>query len=350
MDAFDTSLSRRPRAVGLKLGVILLVLLVVGGAWVGAYLWAKHTGQLKRVEHAVAQMDYTWPSWMGKGAKKATYQEPPAETNHVAFDPRDAELKRLQAELERQRQLLESLRQQKATPATPATTKTPPKPVTYRPMLFVQHDLKEVKTAPAVETFPLTAAFIPYQVETTLNSEIEGLFTVKTRGYVFDSVSGQHLLIPQGQRVVAKDESASLLLGNERIPTFALSLSLPDGSLLDLGSAPIMDQSGTNGLTGKVDNHIWRLVWTSVFIGGLRGGQQMLSQELAQNGMAPIAGGIASQGSQVAQQRLGRAQDTRPTIEVAPGSLCQILVPKTLHLGVHTRSVQKLSLTYYTHN
>src|SRR5882724_9132292 len=122
MDAFDTSLRRRPMAVGLKMAMILVVLVVIAAAWVGAYFWAKYTGQLKRVEHVVGQMDYTWPSWMGKGAKKATYQEPPAETNHVAFDPRDAALKRLQAELERQRQLLESLRHQKATPATPATT------------------------------------------------------------------------------------------------------------------------------------------------------------------------------------------------------------------------------------
>jgi hypothetical protein len=330
MDAFDTSLRRRPLAVGLKIAVILFVLLVIAAAWVGAYLWAKHTGQLKRVEHVVGQMDYTWPAWMGNGAKKATYQEPPAEPNHVAFDPRDAEMKRLQRELDEQRRLLEALRQQKATPP-----KTPPKPVVYRPMLFVQNTVKEDITPPS-DAYPFSG-FIPCQVETILNSEIEGLFTVKTRGNLWDTVSGHQLLIPQGRRVVAKDESASLLLGNERIPTFSLSLEMPDGSSLDLGNAPIMDQSGTNGLTGKVDNHVWRLVWTSIFIGGLRGGQQMVSQELAQTGLGPVASGIASQGSQVAQQRLGRAQDTRPTIEVAAGSLCNILVPKTLHLPAVAR-------------
>ena len=54
MDAFDTTLHRRPRAVGLRLGVVFLVVLVVVGAWVGAYWWAKSTGQLKPIERAVA--------------------------------------------------------------------------------------------------------------------------------------------------------------------------------------------------------------------------------------------------------------------------------------------------------
>ena len=91
---------------------------------------------------------------------------------------------------------------------------------------------------------------------------------------------GTYPLIPQGQRIGAKDTSSELLFGNERIPTFALSVSMPDGSAVDLGQAPIMDAAGTNGLTGKVHNHIWRLVWTSVFIGGFRAGQQVLQTEL----------------------------------------------------------------------
>ena len=38
------------------------------------------------------------------------------------------------------------------------------------------------------------------------------------------------------------------------------------------------------------------------------------------------------QANQVAQQRLGRALDTRPTIEVDAGQLCQVLLIKELKL------------------
>jgi len=73
-------------------------------------------------------------------------------------------------------------------------------------------------------------------------------------------------------------------------------------------------------------------VWTSVFIGGLRGGQQVLQQTVGRDGAGPILGGIAREGHQVTQQRLGRAQDTRPTIRAQAGEACNIMVTKPLAL------------------
>jgi hypothetical protein len=45
-----------------------------------------------------------------------------------------------------------------------------------------------------------------------------------------------------------------------------------------------------------------------------------------------VAAGTAATGNQATQQRLGRALDTRPTIEVDSGQLCQVLLTKPLHL------------------
>src|SRR5262245_58394044 len=97
-----------------------------------------------------------------------------------------------------------------------------------------------------------------------------------------------------------------------------------------------MDAAGTNGLTGEVNNHVWRLVWTSIFIEGLRAGQQVLTQELASQGNGVTVTGIGQYSSNLAQQRLGRAQDTRPTITVAAGEKCNILVPKPFTLPAIT--------------
>jgi type IV secretion system protein VirB10 len=102
---------------------------------------------------------------------------------------------------------------------------------------------------------------------------------------------------------------------------------------VDLGHAPVTDQQGVAGLTGKVDNH-WGWLFGAVFIGGaLRGGQQALQIGLAQaSGAGQVASGIAATSSQVAQQRVGRALDTRPTITVDAGQLCQVLLIKPLPL------------------
>jgi hypothetical protein len=59
----------------------------------------------------------------------------------------------------------------------------------------------------------------------------------------------------------------------------------------------------------------------------------VLQLEAAQAGpVGPVAGGIAATGNQATQQRLGRALDTRPTIEVDSGQLCQVLLTKPLRL------------------
>jgi type IV secretory pathway VirB10-like protein len=337
MAAFNTRLPRRPQAVGVRLAVVLMILLVVSGAWVGAYWWAKRQGHLKPVERALAEYDYGWPAWMSKGAKKATYTEP--EPNGVAgTDPREEELKRLKARMDAQDRELAALRSRQATTATATQTakvSTPPPTIKRPPMYFVSTERKpEAKAGEALyATAPWT--YIPCVLENVLNSEIPGHFTVRTTRPVWD-VTGTYQLIPQGQRIGAKAVTANLLFGNERIPTFALSVAMPDGSAVDLGDAPIMDAAGTNGLTGEVNNHIWRLVWTSVLIEGLRAGQQVINQGIANQSDGVTVTGIGQYSGHLAQQRLGRAQDTRPTITAQSGEQCQVLLPKPLSLPAVT--------------
>ena len=202
-------------------------------------------------------------------------------------------------------------------------------------MFYVSHEVKE--TPPATKTPEYTlapgATKLACIVETAINSDVEGYFTAKVSTNVYDTATGRHLLVPQGSTILGHDQSSTLLYGNERLPTLSLTLALPDGRAVDLGHAPVTDQLGIAGLTGRVDQHFWRL-FGAVFIGGaLRGGTQMLQLGTAQAGPAgQVASGIGGTANQATQQRLGRALDTRPTIEVDSGQLCQVLLTKPLHL------------------
>jgi type IV secretory pathway VirB10-like protein len=243
--------------------------------------------------------------------------------------------------LERLEALQSKQKEKPSTQAAPAAAKPekprePPK-VTREKAVFLTRDRSAGLVGPATHVLDMWE-FIPCQVETVINSEIPGKFTVKVKRDVYDSATHQHVLVRAGQRIGADARTADLLFGNERIPTFALSYSLPDGTSVDLGEAPILDATGANGLTGEVDNHMWRLVWTSVFIGSLRGGQQVLQQTVGRDGVGPIIGGIAREGHQVTQQQLTRAQDTRPTITVHPGEGCNIMVTKPLSSPAITAS------------
>ena len=202
-------------------------------------------------------------------------------------------------------------------------------------MLYVSHEVKDAPAVPKAPAYTLApgATKLPCVIETAINSDVEGYFTAKVAANVYDTATGRHLLVPQGSTILGHDQSSTLLYGNERLPTVSLTLALPDGRSVELGQAPVTDQQGIAGLTGKVDQHFWRL-FGAVFVGGaLRGGTQALQVGLAQGGpVGQVAGGIGATGSQVTQQRLGRALDTRPTITVESGQLCQVLLTKPLTL------------------
>jgi type IV secretory pathway VirB10-like protein len=218
-------------------------------------------------------------------------------------------------------------------PAPVVPPKPAPKPIKRAPLVTLVNDQVDHTPRTAGDYTLAAWTYIGCTLENVLVSEIEGLFTVRTTRPVWDA-TGLVMLIPQGHRIGAKALTADLLFGNERIPTFALSTTLQEKDV-HLGQAPIMDAAGTNGLTGVVDNHVWRIVWTSFAKGGLQGGQQVLQMQVGPTGAGPIAAGIAREGSSQAQQRLGRAQDTRPTITVAAGELCQILIPKAVKLPAY---------------
>ena len=311
------SLDEPHGATTLRLGhwIIILFLLVAAGAGIAWYVMRHtETGTAMTAQlYSLASGDL--PPWMRNGHR---YTVPKPEPEPPPPPP-----------------VMPVAASKVASPPPPPppqpATKPASKPIKRASMLYLVNE-QRAREAPQEAPYTLPAwTYVDAVLEVVLISEIEGMFTVRTTRPVYDE-TGAHLLIPQGQRIGAKALTADLSFGNERIPGFALSMSVPGGKTIELGEAPIMDAAGTNGLTGIVDNHTWRLVWTSVFIGGLQGGQQVLHTQLGTDGMGPIAAGIARQGNSATQQRLGRAQDTRPTITVAAGEPVKILITKPLSL------------------
>jgi type IV secretory pathway VirB10-like protein len=310
--------------------IALVVMVVLGGA-IGAaiYLLRQQRAAVKEVVPSAPVVRTT----------VAEYYEPKVEPKAATAAPvdRTAEaLQKLQTDMLAMKLKLEALEKQKAATAPP--TKEAPKPVVKRPapMLYEHKDVQEkVDTPPSkgpLYTLAAWATHLPCVIEPLMVSEVPGAFTAKVTANVKDTKTGRHILVPQGATIGGQDHGGSLLYGNERLPTVSLALTIEDRTY-DLQQAPMMDQRGTNGLTGDVDQHFWRL-FGAVFIGGaLRGGQQMLQMEMAQAGGAgQVATGIAGIGNQVAGQRLGRALDTRPTITVFPGQTCSVLLTKSLSL------------------
>jgi type IV secretory pathway VirB10-like protein len=320
---------------------VVLLAVVTFAALIGGTIWLLRT---QARPFTMPLIDSTaWPAWMRQAQSYPPSEPEPPKPAAPVTDPNAALLARLaliQAELDRQRLELDALKKRPSgTTIVQAqqgqAAKVTPAPTPHASMLFVTHDLKEAPPAPKATAYTLApgATKLPCIIETAINSDVEGYFTAKVEANVYDTATGRHLLVPQGSTILGHDQSSTLLYGNERLPTISLTPALPDGRSVDLGQAPITDQQGIAGLTGRVNQHYWRL-FGAVFIGGaLRGGMQALQLQTAgAAGVGQVAAGIAATGNQATQQRLGRALETRPTIEVDSGQLCQVLLTKPLHL------------------
>ena len=322
-------------ATRLHAGRILLVLTLLVGATLTAWIWVFHKGG--KVSTAPTESS-TNPGWT---ASQLHYEKPEVQAEAPAPKPVDmtaAELAKLRAMLAQMQAEIDALKNRKP-PAATTVVQQPPKPEPPKKvpgsMLFLHHDVKEGLPKPSTLEYTLApgATKLPCIVETSINSDVEGHFTAKVSTNVYDTATGRHLLVPQGSTILGHDQSQMLLYGNERLPTISLTLALPDGRSVDLGKSPITDQQGVMGLTGRVNNHWWRL-FGAIFIGGaLRGGTQAMTMAMADAaGAGQIATGYGSVINQALSPRLGRALDTRPTIEVDAGQICHVLLTQPLSL------------------
>ena len=89
----------------------------------------------------------------------------------------------------------------------------------------------------------MAGTIIPASLVTGLNSDLPGTVIAQVTENVFDTVTGQHLLIPQGTRLIGKYDSV-IAFGQERALVVWQRLIRPDGSSIVIDNLPATDTSG----------------------------------------------------------------------------------------------------------
>ena len=176
----------------------------------------------------------------------------------------------------------------------------------------------------------IAGSVIAASLITGLNSDVPGMVVAQVTQSVFDSATGQVLLIPQGARLIGNYDSV-VAYGQSRALVVWQRLVMPDGSSLRLDNMPAADPSGYAGLVDKVDYHTGRLL-KGVAIATLLG----VGTELSINGESDLVQAIresaqtnvARAGDQITQRNL----DIQPTITVRPGAPVRLLVRQDLVL------------------
>lgn len=123
------------------------------------------------------------------------------------------------------------------------------------------------KQAPS-KNMILQGTVLPAVLITEINSDLPGQLTAQITMDVYDSIRGDHLLIPKGSRLVGQYNN-DIRLGQERVMAAFKRLILPNGTYVDLQGMSISDAQGQSGVTGDVDNHFWKMFGPSLFSAGL---------------------------------------------------------------------------------
>jgi type IV secretory pathway VirB10-like protein len=199
---------------------------------------------------------------------------------------------------------------------------------------------------PASPYTVMTGSVIPAVLVSGIDSDLPGPILAQVSENVFDSATGQRLLIPQGSRLIGSYQSA-MGYGQQRVAIAWQRLIFPDTSSMQLPQMPGTDQSGTNGFTDQVNNH-YLATFATAAVTSLISAGQAVGQIAAFGGggtygpygyyqpnqwatAGETAGSTASgQFGGVGQQMMEHGMNRPPTIEIRPGYEFNVMVTEDL--------------------
>jgi len=167
---------------------------------------------------------------------------------------------------------------------------------------------------------------------TALNSDQPGRVIAQVSENVFDSVTGETLLIPQGARLIGAYD-ADTAYGERRLLVVWNRLIMPNGWSIPLRGMPGADATGSAGLGGDVDAHIGRIAVASLLSAVLGvaanesegdDGDARLSQS--------IGDAAAQQAAQTGSRIVDRELNVRPTLRIRAGARLRVLVSQDILL------------------
>jgi type IV secretion system protein VirB10 len=176
-----------------------------------------------------------------------------------------------------------------------------------------------------------TGTLIPAVMISGINSDLPGPIKGQVRENVYDTATGEHLLIPQGTTLIGR-YSADVGYGQERALIAWNRLIFPDGQTVNIGSMNGMDSAGYAGFEDEVDNHYFRVFGSAFLLTVLNGditvsgNKLVIKSENTDTQRKETA--IEKAASKMIEKQLGIA----PTITIRPGYRFNIFVTKDMIL------------------
>lgn len=171
-------------------------------------------------------------------------------------------------------------------------------------------------------------SIIPAALLTGIRSDLPGTITAQVTQNVYDSVTGEILLIPQGSRLIG-DYDANVSQGQNRVLLAWDRLIFPDGRSILLDRLVGSDASGYSGLEDRVNRH-WgnvakaALLSTILAIGAETGSgsDDALTRALRRGGQDSV--------TRTGERIVGRELAVPPTLNIRPGMPLRVIVARDI--------------------
>ncbi len=184
----------------------------------------------------------------------------------------------------------------------------------------------------------MAGTLIPASLVTGVNSDLPGTIVAQVTQPVYDTVTGQYLLIPQGSRLIGRYQS-EVSFGQDRALVTWDRIIFPDGSSIVI-SAPGADAQGFAGLSDRTDHH-WDRVFVAAGLATILG----VGAELGADGDGDleraIRRGTTDTVNQAGQRVVERNLGIQPTIRVRPGWPVRVVVTRDLILRPHSQGATR---------
>lgn len=186
-------------------------------------------------------------------------------------------------------------------------------------------------------TGPLYRVFEGTVIETVLTNRLNGEFTGPVNVMVTTDLwshDHQHILMPQGTRILGEAQKVSLQQQRRLVIVFHRAI-LPDGYSVDFDKFAGLDQQGATGLTGQVNTHWAKVIGTAVLVGAIGGLSQGLGYSGSYGPGTVITTGIGAQTGQQATQILDRALNVLPSVTVYEGTRVRLWTATDVELPAY---------------
>lgn len=182
----------------------------------------------------------------------------------------------------------------------------------------------------------MAGTMIPAILATGINSDLPSESVAVVREDVYDTVTGNVLLIPKGTRVIGEYDSG-ISYGQDRLLIVWKRLIFPNGKYIGLSNMNGVDLSGYAGFSGKVNNHFFDLLKAVVLSSAMGAGGAIVTDNGEDDWRTEAGRGagevILNFGNKMGDRILNR----QPTIEIPQGYRFNITVRSDIVLSPYKK-------------